>query len=249
MKSAALILLGVFLFVGCAYSASAATVNQVVRGEGPSCPIDEPLAINPGTFNISIPPLLVIDIGSTQGGGVATGLSSLWTNTSFVFIETALYFDVTVKYADVTGINYEATGSVAGGPLNPDILPTGPYTGSGNYKAAVADFQTKGKAVFLVNLITNRITVRELYVDIFTFGELHVDLGNLVVGGVPVDFVKWNKDIVSNFEADWATKKEAILEHFRVSANEKLKEYTIQDILDLIEGKPCPTEAPSSGHN
>lgn len=57
----------IVLLAALAVATASPLAQQGTYGEGPACPIDDPLPIEPSNINVTLPPFLVIDEGSTQG--------------------------------------------------------------------------------------------------------------------------------------------------------------------------------------
>jgi len=215
--------------------------------EGPACPIADPLIVEPGTIELSLPPMVVIDEGSWQNGGIATGLSTLYYKYTINILTLRIDFEVTIDRAAISGSEYTATGVIDARPFRQETIPSGPFTGRGSYEAAVTVFRIEGHAILLVNLITNRLTIRVLQVRDFSFATISANIQGLTVAGEQVNWATWNANIKANFEADWATHNLAIVEQVRLSVNEEMKKYTLAEFLELIGGgggepEPCPEE-------
>jgi len=223
--------------------------QQGTFGEGPACPIDDPLTIEPGNINVTLPPFLVIDEGSTQGGGVATGLSTLFYSYTINLLTLRIDFQLSITgTACARGDDYEATGTIDAVPFRPVTIPSGPFQGSGAWEGCVSEFSVRGYAVLLVNLITNRLSIRTLSITTLSFSSLSANASQLVVGGNQIDWVVWNRDIKSNFDEDWSTHRLEITEKARLSANQELRKYTLQDFLDLIGEGTSPAPCTKNMH-
>jgi hypothetical protein len=212
--------------------------------EGPACPIADPLDVPAGGINVTLPPFLVIDEGSVHSGGIATGLSTLYYKYTINLLTLKIDFEVTIDTACISGDQYSATGVIDAAPFRQETIPSGPLTGSGSYQACVADFHIIGDATLLVNLITNRLTIRILNIPTFIFSSLSANIAGLNVGGELINWTQWNANIKQNFDQDLANHRTAIVEKVRLSINEEMRKYTLAEFLDLIGGgggepEPC----------
>jgi len=216
----------------------AGPLNEALE-EGPACPIADPLDVEAGPIELNLPPLVVIAEGSVQDGGIATGLSTLWYKYTINLLTLKIDFEVTIERACISGDRYSATGSIDATPFRQETIPSGPFSGTGSYQACVENFRIVGSATLLVNLISNRLTIRLLTIPTFTFSSLSVNLAGFTAGGELINWATWNANIKQNFDQDLEQFRAQIVEKVRLSANEVMKQYTLQEFLDLIgSGNP-----------
>jgi len=221
----------------------ASPTNNILE-EGPACPIDDPLTVEAGPMVVALPPLFVMDEGSSQDGGVATGLSTLYYSYTINLLTLKIDFLVTIDRACISGGPYRATGSIDATPFRQETIPSGPFSGTGQYEGCVANFRIEGSATLLVNLINNRLTIRLLSIPVFSFTSLNANIEGLTVAGQQIDWNTWNANIKQNFDNDLNQYRTQIVEKVRLSVNEEMKKYTLAEFLELIGGggggEPCP---------
>lgn len=80
-----------------------------------------------------------------------------------------------------------------------------------------------GSATLLVNLISNRLTIRLLSIPTFSFSSVSANLAGLTVGGELINWATWNANIKHNFDQDLEQFRAQIVEKVRESANEVMK--------------------------
>jgi len=232
------VLLITLLLVGTAFSA--VVQQQQTMGEGPACPIADPLEFEAGNINITLLPVLEIDVGSTQGGGVALGLSTLKYSYTLNLILLTINFNAQVS-ASVSGGAYAATGVIDATPFSNAVIPSGIFAGAGAYEGAIVGGNAEGSASIFVNLITSKITISRLVLSVVTFDSLSVNLEGFTSNGAVVDFAAWSASIKENFDAEFVTVGADFVEKVRTEViNPLLKEYTLEDFLDLIGENTTP---------
>jgi len=235
----------VLLCIGFAYSG---TVKQTL-GEGPSCPIDDPLQVEAGNINITLGELdgdtLILHIkkGSKHGGAVATGLSGL----SYEYKLNLITLTITAKAkipneVCIKGDSYSADGSADVTPFSKSIFPSGDFKGTGKFQACASNFAVEGSARIFVNLITGKISLSKLELKHFSFDKVSVNLEGFTADGTTIDWADWSENFKTRFDSEFAQVGDQFIERVRKTANFHLKELTLQDLIDIIEGgdKPEP---------
>lgn len=100
-------------------------------------------------------------------------------------------------------------------------------------------------ATLFVNIIGNRVSVRVLNVNVFTFDEICLNLGaDFQIGGAPVDWADLCANFKGRFDAEWGNNqlKNQLVEKIRVTANVIVGRYTLDELIDLIGGGGPTTE-------
>jgi hypothetical protein len=225
--------------------AVAALPQGSIQAEGPKCPPNETTIIEGRPFNISLPPVIEIFPNALRSDIVIVGLNTLWTNISVNLLTTTVDFHIKLPSVDLKCDDYsEVVGWIDATPLSEATLPSGNFTGKGAASLKAAGVELKARAVLFVNLISNKITCRELTVENLVFTSLSADLGqDYLIGpvgaGKPIDWAAWSRDVKANFEKDWATSQAAIVEKVRLGANNILEDMTLQDLIGVIDPDDC----------
>jgi len=231
------------LVVAGAFARSA--VQQEINAEGPRCPIDDPLRVEHSTINITVDPIVKLELGSEVSGLIAVGLSSLWYKVDINALLLTATFEVKVPLINGNA-TYKATGYVDARPFRQETIPSGNLTGSGLGKLHARDVHLKGSASVFLNL-QGKVQVSRLVLEIVTFSGVELDLGaTFNIGGGAVDWAELSRNLKVNFDRDLADNKNAIQEKIRAAANGILVQYTLQELIDLLDPpgggdpEPCP---------
>jgi len=230
------VLFAVLLLVAGALAKSAVQ-QQHVEAEGPACPIEDPLARDgPLPLNVTLDPLLKLDVGSEVTNLIVEGLSTLHYEVNINALLLTASFEVTL--ARVTGnATYSAAGYVDARPFRQETIPSGNVTGSGFGKVSANDVHLKGRASLFINIIGNKVQISNLNLETVSFSSLSVDLGSdITVGGSPVDWAQLSANIKANFDRDLAEHKSEITNKIRQTANTIVGRYTLAELIDLIGG-------------
>jgi len=220
-------------------------VQQHVQAEGPACPIDDPLREpGPVLLNVTFDPILKIEVGAQLTTVVAEGLSGLWYKIELNAALLTVVFEVEIPV--VTGnATYQAQGYIDARPFRQVTIPSGNFTGSGLGKVSASNLRLRGSASIFINL-QGKVQVSRVGVSELAFDSVNVDLGaGWIIDGAAIDWDEFNRNIKQNFEQDWGTSKDEILDKIRGAANEILKKYTLQELIDIIndligDGSECP---------
>lgn len=201
--------------------------------EGPECPFEDPLHRDELPMNVTLDPLAAIDQGSMLRDLNAAGLSTVHYVIDINVILLSAAFDVNITNIDGNA-NYEATGYVDARPFREVTVPAGNFTGSGVGKVTGNTLRVKGSAsIFLTP--AGKVQLSRLVLDIVTFGELNIDLGqDFEIGGKKIDWAEFSKNLKANFDQDFAQFKSEIQTKIRGAANNILVEYTLQELIDII---------------
>jgi len=237
----------VFLCIGFAYSA---TVKKETLGEGPNCPIDDPLKVEAGSLNITLGELggntLILNIkqGSKHGGAVATGLKGLSYKYKLNLLTLTITFEAVIgNEVCIKGDSYTAEGSVDVRPFSKNIFPSGDFNGAGKFDACATNFAIQGSARIFVNLITQKISVSKLELKKFTFDKVSVNLEGFSAAGTTIDWADWSSNFKTRFDTEFAQVGLQFNERVRLAVNYHLKELTLEDLIDLIgdgdKPEPC----------
>lgn len=226
------VLLITLLVVAGAFARSAVQ-QKAIMAEGPECPIDDPLTVDQAAINITVDPLINLEIGSEVVNLIAEGLSTLRYKIDLVLLTAT--FEVTIP--KITGnATYSAQGYLDARPFRQETIPSGNLTGSGLGKLDATNVKLKGSATLFINL-GGKVQVSRLVIAEASFDSLAVDLGtSFNIGGGAVDWAELNKNIKANFDRDLTENKNAIQEKIREAANGILKKFTLQELIDLIGG-------------
>jgi len=210
-------------------------VQQHVQAEGPACPIDDPLrSAGPVLINVTFDPIVKIDEPAALTDVVAVGLSGLWYNIDINAILLTASFEVRLPAVDGNA-TYTASGYIDARPFRQVTVPSGNFTGAGLGKVSASDIYLKGSAsIFLT--ITGKVQLSRLVVAELRIGSLALDFEAWVIGGAAIDWDAFNRDFKANFDQDWGQHKEEIVQKIRGAANEVLKKYSLQELIDLIGG-------------
>jgi len=226
-------------------SLAAVVLDQKTLGSGPACPLDDPLFIEPGDINVTVLPIFELDVGSTQGGGVAIGLTTVFYEYTINYLTLTVSFSAGVS-ASIDLDAYDVSGIIDATPFSEKIAPSGPYTGSGTLKGSIGGGFIAGSVTIFVNIFSNKISISKLVIDEFKFDSLTLDLENFKSNDVPYDWAEWNANINENFATEYPEHGAEFFEIVRVDAlNPLLAEFTLQDLWDIIgEGStPAPCDA------
>jgi len=235
------------LLVGTALSAT--IQNPSINAEGPKCPIEPSFPLEAGPINITVGPptdiIISIPIGSGhQDGGIVTGLQDLKYTYNINVIGMTVTFDVKIPgKVCMNGDKYNAAGVSNFEPFSHETLPTGNFVGSGGFQGCATESHIAGSIKLRVNLINQKVSVTQIFIDEITSDAIEANLGQFEVDGKVVDWAEWSAKFKTNFEAEWPTVKTAFLERAKNAANVIVEQRTLQEWLDLIsegEDKPCP---------
>jgi hypothetical protein len=203
-----------------------------------------------GALNVTLHPILEIFQGGSHGPLTVVGLSTLKYVIDINAITLTATFDVTLGSVDLAS-TYEAEGWIDARPFRQVTLPSGNFTGSGPATLKATNVALKGSATLFINLIGNKVSVRVLNVDTLTFDSLAADLGTgYTIAGGPVDWAAWSATVKDNFRQDFdGALHNEIIEKVRTAANVVVGQFTLQELIDLINGggeggDGCPTPAP-----
>jgi hypothetical protein len=210
-------------------------------------PTPDPNHIVAGFFNISILPLIELSVGSKHGGMDMAGHSGLVTEVEFNLITLTANVNLQLPSLDIALTLLHMFGSIDVTPFT--CLPSGPFNSPGTEDgtAHVKDLQITASATVFVNLITGKVSLSRLTVSVFVFNEVCFNLGpSFTVAENPLDYDDLCANLKARFDVEWAdsNKKNQLVENVRVAANLFLKEYSLQDFIDLITGPtnpPCTT--------
>jgi len=240
------VLLVTLLFAGAAF---AAVIQGNTLGEGPRCPIADPLTVDAGAINVSITaPIFEIFEGSRHEGGVANGLGN-GLYYSYTINVLTLSFDVSATItADIAGEAYNAEGTIDASPFTAAVVPSGPMSGAGAYSGEIVDGKIEATGSILVDLISNKISLWAMEITEISFTKLAAFAGGLVIGDVTIDFEDWNANIKANFDAEWQIHGKDFTDRVRKEVlNTYLGQYTLAEFLEIIgetgTAAPCPTPA------
>jgi hypothetical protein len=197
-------------------------------------------------------PILEIFQGASHGPVSVLGLSTFKYVIDINALTLTADFDFTLPSVDLSMATYEAEGCIDARPFRQVTLPSGNFTGSGSATMKASNVALKGSATLFVNLIGNKVSVRVLQVDTLTFDSLAADLGTgYTVAGEPVDWADWSATVKDNFRQDFddGALRAEIVEKIRTAANVVVGQFTLQELIDLVNGggeggDGCPTPAP-----
>jgi len=230
------VLFATLLLVAGAF-ARTAVQQQEVFAEGPACPIEDPLQRDgPLPLNVTLDPILKLDVGSDVTNLIVEGLSTLKYSININALLLTATFEVTLER--VTGnATYNAAGYLDARPFRPETIPSGNLTGSGFGKVSATDIRLKGRASLFINIIGNKVQISNLNLETVSFASLEVDLGqDITIGGSPVDWAQLSANIKANFDRDLAENKNAIVDKIRGAANTIVGRYTLAELIELIGG-------------
>jgi hypothetical protein len=228
------VLLITLLVVAGAFARSAVQ-QSAINAEGPACPIDDPIRVEQGAINITVDPVLNLEVGSEVVNLIAEGLSTLRYKIDLNIILLTATFEVTIP--KVSGnATYSASGYLDARPFRQETVPSGNLTGSGLGKVDATGIKARGSVSIFLNL-QGKVQLSRLVLAEVSFDSLAVDLGTTFnIGGGAVDWAELNRNIKANFDRDLSENKNAIQEKLREAANGILKKFTLQDLIDLIGG-------------
>jgi hypothetical protein len=222
------------LVVAGAFARSAVQQNAI-NAEGPECPIDDPLLVDQANINITVDPLIKLEIGSEVVNLIAEGLSTLRYKIDLNIVLLTATFEVTIP--KISGnATYSAEGYLDARPFRQETVPSGNLTGSGLGKLDATNVKLRGSASVFLNL-AGKVQLSRLVIAEASFDSVAVDLGTTFnIGGGAVDWAELNRNLKANFDRDLSDNKNAIQERIREAANGILKKYTLQELIDLIGG-------------
>ncbi|CAL8114749.1 unnamed protein product [Orchesella dallaii] len=220
--------------------------TQVVsdtEGYGPACPVDDPLiSFRPQLFNVTLDPVLEINEGSVYGNLMVLGLSTYGYN---FYLDTNLFnldFNITVDELSAMS-SYNASGYLDLRPLSEETVPHGNFTGNGFAHFRLNDVVVTGNGLMFIDIIRNQATFQMLNISSIDFTSIAVDLGEtFVIDGKVIDWIAWSANFKSNFDYDFEVNKSSVNELFYLGLNTILKQYTLVDMLEFINGEvECET--------
>lgn len=151
---------------------------------------------------------------------IAEGLSGLKFEVDVQEILLTARFDVNLTGYFTGNSTVKVAGYLDARPLREITLPSGNVTGGGLAKISGRNARIQGSATLFINVITNKVGIFSLNLNVVTFEELMIDLGQgILVNGKAVDWAEINKDLKKNFDEDFKNNKNPIEEKLRVSAN------------------------------
>ena len=218
--------------------------------EGPACPIEDPLTRPGGEFNVTLDPIVVINEGGVRGELNVIGLTSLHYVYDINVITLNVDLELTLGNLDLTMLDVDCSGWIDASPLTSAVFPSGDFVGKGTAKLVASEVSLKLTATLFPNLITNKLSIRLLGVSELVFGSLSVDLGaGFLVDETPVDWAAWSAGIKDAWDTEFAANHDVMVEKARNAANNVIGNYTLDELLELIEGigggeEGCPTAAP-----
>jgi hypothetical protein len=201
---------------------------------------EDPQIVPAGPMNISLHPIIAMNEGSHHQGLVAAGLSRLETDINIIIITLTATFKVTAPDIDVDITEGVADGYMDTRPFT--CIPVGNYTGTGNAMIRVRNLRVEGSATLFINLIGNRVNVRLLNINVASWSDLCLNFGpGFTIGGSPVDWDDLCANLKTRFDAEFANTalKNQLVERIRVAANVIVGQYTLEELLDLIN-QPGP---------
>jgi len=226
--------------------ARSAVQQQNVMAEGPSCPIDDPLTVEHAAINITVDPVVALLLGSEVNNLIAEGLSTLTYKVDINALLLTATFEVSIPLIKGNA-TYSAEGYVDARPFRQETIPSGNLTGSGLGKLAATNVKLRGSASIFLNL-AGKVQLSRLVLAEVSFDSLELDLGtSFNIGGGAIDWPRFSETVKQNFDEDLAGNKNAIQEKLRGAANNILKTFSLQDLIDLITppgdgGEPEPCE-------
>lgn len=217
--------------------ACAKVAVKSTRAEGPACPPEDPLdRPDEGPLNVTFHPIAQIDMGGVRSDVMVIGLSTFGYTYEINLIALTATFSIRVANIDLTS-GYTATGYLDARPFSQSCIPSGNFSGSGTALVTAAGVNAAGSATLFVNLITDKVSIRLLAVDSFSFTSLTVDLGEeYMIGGSPVDWPMFNSGLKACVDSEFAANNAAIVEKIRVGVNEKIGVLSLEEFLDLLIG-------------
>jgi hypothetical protein len=217
--------------------ACAKVAVKSTRAEGPACPPEDPLdRPEEGPLNITFHPIAQIDQGGMRQEVMVTGLSTFGYTYDINLIQLTATFSIRVANIDLSS-GYTATGYLDARPFTQACIPSGNFTGSGTALVTAAGVMASGSATLFVNLISDKVSIRLLAVDSFSFTSLTVNLGEeYMIGGSPVDWAAFNAGLKACVDTQFAANNAEVVEKIRVGVNEKIGVLSLQEFLDLLVG-------------
>jgi len=212
-------------------------------GAQTECPVEDPVTLPAGNFNISLHPLCQIFEGSTHGELIAEGVSTAHAEVDINVILLTAQFTVTLETIKIDS-TYEASGWIDARPIPQGTIPSGNFTGSGIVEVEATGIEIDGSATLFINIIGNKVSIRILNLDTVKFGTVKVNLGEFNIAGANVDWAEWSSGFVANWDRDFAQFHSQAVEKIRQAANVIVGQYTLAELIDLIGGGGGTTGEP-----
>ncbi|CAL8114751.1 unnamed protein product [Orchesella dallaii] len=170
------------------------------------------------------------------------GLSTYGYN---FYLDTNLFnldFNITVDELSAMS-SYNASGYLDLRPLSEETVPHGNFTGNGFAHFRLNDVVVTGNGLMFIDIIRNQATFQMLNISSIDFTSIAVDLGEtFVIDGKVIDWIAWSANFKSNFDYDFEVNKSSVNELFYLGLNTILKQYTLVDMLEFINGEvECET--------
>lgn len=163
---------------------------------------------------------ILIILSSSRSGMDLAGHSGLVAEVNIIIITLTATFEVDLPSLDVAIVDADVSGYVDTRPFT--SLPVGNYTGTGAALVKIENLRVTGSATLFINIIGNKVNIRILNVDVFSFSTLCLDFGpDFLIGGVNPDWVDFCANFKTRFDTEWANNnlKNALVEKIRAAGN------------------------------
>jgi len=189
--------------------------------------IEDPLHLNDTTLE------LTEDIFTgivTLVGGTATGGSGLVDDVAVNLLTLKLTISIDLPAGRLTGA-YTIAGEAIGEDGVHHVVQ-----GAGEIDASIAGFKLDATATLAVNLISNRASIKNLDTQALEFASVQLSATGATVDNEPVDWEAVTADAKAEFDRIYAANKTTILQKITDAINEVLGQYTLAELIDLING-------------
>lgn len=148
-----------------------------------------------------------------------TGHSTIVADVQIIIITLRANFDVHIPDVKFDVTTFDTTGYIDFRPMT--CIPAGNLTGSDNGMAHIVDLRVVGGANLFINLIGNKVSIRDLDLNTIVFASITVDFGSATIGGQTIDWATYSAGLKPAFDAEFANSaiKNPTVEKIRLAAN------------------------------
>jgi hypothetical protein len=212
-------------------------------------PTPDPSIIDVNTsLNLTAHPIFRLNPGASHQGGASAGHSTAVVEVEIVVITLTATLHVTIETIELSLNGIVCNGYLDFSPFT--SIPSGNFSTTGSdLTLSVAGVVADGSATLFINLITNKVSIREMEVESIDWTTLCTDFGpNFMIGGSPVDWADLCQSFKPAFMAEFNNPalKDALTERLRGAANAVVGNCGIDELVGCATyDDGCPRQEPS----